>query len=282
MQIDWFTFGAQVVNFLILVGLLKHFLYGPITAAMDAREQRIADRLREAKEKRETAEEEAEAYRQKQAELESARERRLVEAEEEARERRQAMIEEARAEVDRLQAQWAEALRREREMFLQDLAQRVSRETMTLARRTLQELANADLEQQVVRVFVERIEALDDERRSALAEVVGATGDPVEVHTAFELGEEQRQRLSEALAIASDADVEPVFEVDADVGFGIEVRAGEHKIAWSLGSYFAELEEHIRDRIESEITAGAPAESGPAESEPAEAAVPDASASSEA
>ena len=42
MLIDWFTVGAQVVNFLILVWLLKRFLYRPILDAIDAREKRIA------------------------------------------------------------------------------------------------------------------------------------------------------------------------------------------------------------------------------------------------
>jgi len=42
MLIDWFTVGAQVINFAILVWLLKRFLYKPILAAVDAREARIA------------------------------------------------------------------------------------------------------------------------------------------------------------------------------------------------------------------------------------------------
>ena len=46
MLIDWFTVGAQALNFLILVWLLKRFLYKPILDAIDAREKRIADGTR--------------------------------------------------------------------------------------------------------------------------------------------------------------------------------------------------------------------------------------------
>ena len=35
MLIDWFTVFAQAVNFLILVWLLKRFLYKPILHAID-------------------------------------------------------------------------------------------------------------------------------------------------------------------------------------------------------------------------------------------------------
>ncbi len=36
MPIDWFTVGAQALNFLILVWLMKRFLYKPILNAIDA------------------------------------------------------------------------------------------------------------------------------------------------------------------------------------------------------------------------------------------------------
>ena len=41
MQIDWFTVIAQVLNFFILVFLLKRFLYKPILKAIDEREGKI-------------------------------------------------------------------------------------------------------------------------------------------------------------------------------------------------------------------------------------------------
>ena len=48
MLIDWFTVGAQAVNFIILVWLLKRYLYKPILNAVDAREKRIAAELADA------------------------------------------------------------------------------------------------------------------------------------------------------------------------------------------------------------------------------------------
>ena len=65
MLIDWFTVAAQIFNFLILVALLKHFLYGRIINAMDRREARITSRLQDAEEKKKLAEEEAAEYNQK-------------------------------------------------------------------------------------------------------------------------------------------------------------------------------------------------------------------------
>ena len=56
MTIDWLTVGAQVLNFLVLVYLLKRFLYGPVVRAMARREEAIAERQREAQQRKEDAE----------------------------------------------------------------------------------------------------------------------------------------------------------------------------------------------------------------------------------
>ena len=34
MLIDWFTVGAQVLNFIILVWLMKRFLYQPVAGGL--------------------------------------------------------------------------------------------------------------------------------------------------------------------------------------------------------------------------------------------------------
>ncbi len=48
MLIDWFTVGAQALNFFILVWLMKRFLYKPILDAINAREMLVAKQLAEA------------------------------------------------------------------------------------------------------------------------------------------------------------------------------------------------------------------------------------------
>jgi F-type H+-transporting ATPase subunit b len=272
MQIDWFTFGAQIANFLILVWLLRRFLYGPITSAMAEREQRIADQFEEAREKQEEAEAQIAEYRQKREELAAAREERLAEAEAAARERRQEMIEEARAEVERIEEQWTDALRRERADFLQDLTRRTSQEMLELIRRALRDLADADLERRLVRVFLDHLRDLEASRAEALSGAVRTHPDDVLVRTAFDLDEEQRRALTDTLRAVTDTEAEPSFEREAALGLGVEIRAGGHKIAWNLDSYVAQLEERVRSQLDAEIGADAPSTS--AEAPESLAAVP--------
>jgi F-type H+-transporting ATPase subunit b len=52
MLIDWFTVAAQVLNFVILVWLMKRFLYKPILHSIDEREKQVAAELSNADKKK--------------------------------------------------------------------------------------------------------------------------------------------------------------------------------------------------------------------------------------
>jgi len=73
MLIDWFTIGAQALNFLILVWLLKRFLYKPILHAVDAREKRIAGELADADAKKAEAQKERDEFQHKNEEFDQQR-----------------------------------------------------------------------------------------------------------------------------------------------------------------------------------------------------------------
>ncbi len=155
MDLDWFTLIAQVVNFLVLVWLLKHFLYSRIVRAMNEREAKINGRLEEAARKRASAEQEAELFRAKNRELEEHRDQIMARAKEEAEAHRQELMDAARLETETAQVQWLDTLKRERQGLLREFRERLGQEVFTLTRQGLKELANADLEEQIMKVFVE-------------------------------------------------------------------------------------------------------------------------------
>jgi len=87
---DWPHFGAQVINFLIVAGVLTVFAYKPILKALEERKQRIADSLAN-----------AEKIKVELARTEAARQEVLNQANLQANK----LIEEARAAAARVQEQ---------------------------------------------------------------------------------------------------------------------------------------------------------------------------------
>jgi F-type H+-transporting ATPase subunit b len=254
--INWTTVAFQIVNFLILLFLLWLFLYGRIIKAMDEREARIAARLTEAEEKRRQADEQAETFRQKTEQLDAQRDEFLTKAKADADAERKELTAQARAEVDQTRAQWHEAVQREKEGFLQDLRQRATAQTLAIARRALADLAGDDLEGRVLETFLAQIGNLDDAERGKFAEAVANTAEEEEdrhvvVRSAFDLPDDGRQRLTEAVHahIADGTGIR--FETSAELICGIELVAGGTKLAWSIEHYLATLEEDLAEAFET-------------------------------
>lgn len=245
MLIDWFTFFAQIVNFLILVLLLRRFLYGPIMNAMAERERKIADRLNQAEEQRTAAITEIEAYRQKNVNFEQEREQLMRDAQTEVSDRRKAWLQETRAEVNEMRTYWQKALAEEKESFLQMVRQQAGQQTYQVIRRALTDLADADLEAQIVQVFLARLAALPDADIRAIREALQADRAALTLNSGFELDAAQRQTLRNAILGLFGAGQAVQIRMEPDLICGLELAAPGHKVAWSLASYLDELEEAL-------------------------------------
>jgi F-type H+-transporting ATPase subunit b len=248
MQLDWFTIAAQIVNFLVLVYLLKRFLYGPIVNAMDRREKRVTDRLRDAEEREAAADLRASHFERKSKGLDQRRDQLIEQAGEEAAQHRTQLIEAARREVAEAGQRWREELEREQESLLDGLRSQVAIGVAAAARRALQDLASVDLEQRIVSVFHDRLGKLDAAERLRLADAIqgsDATGEPMSVVTAFELSKDQRDALRQALEEQLGQPVELGFSVSAELISGIELRTPDSVLAWSLDAFLGDLEEEI-------------------------------------
>lgn len=250
MLVDWFTVVAQVVNFLILVWLLKRFLYQPVLDAIDARENRVASSLGEAAAKEAEAHAERDRFRQKNAAFDDERAALLNEATEEAKVERQRLIEEARQASDELRAQRQESLRREQESLNDEIARRTRTEVFAIARRTLTDLAGTTLEQRMSEVFADRLRALDADSRKGLAASLKTANEPARVRSAFELGSKQRETIRTALKETFGTDVQVDFEIAPDVISGVELTSNGQKLAWSIADYLESLESSVGELLE--------------------------------
>jgi len=137
MLIDWFTVIAQVINFLILVWLLKRFLYRPILDAIDAREKRIATELADADAKKVEAQQECDAFQHKNEEFDRQRAALLSKAADEANAERQRLLDEARKAADALSARRQETLRNDAHNLNQAISRRTQQEVFAIARKAL-------------------------------------------------------------------------------------------------------------------------------------------------
>jgi F-type H+-transporting ATPase subunit b len=252
MLIDWFTVIAQIVNFLVLVALLKHFLWGRLVQAIDQREQRMEKRLAEAEEKNKGAEQSMAQARARMIEQDRQVEAILEQAKRTAGEKRDEMIRVARDDVRGLETRWHEDLDRERQGFLDDLRRRAAGEILAVVRRALADLACTDIQRCAVQVFLEKLRSFDP---VALADL--RNGDLV-LASALELPPEMQQEIRMALRERLGTDVSLRFELAPAMAWGIELRGNGRRIGWNSEAYIESLEESLKEALEhqAELVAG--------------------------
>ncbi|MEI9991637.1 MAG: hypothetical protein WDM86_16530 [Rhizomicrobium sp.] len=263
MLIDWFTVGAQALNFIILVWLLKRYLYKPILNAVDAREKRIAAELADADAKKAEAKKERDEFHQKNETFDRQRAALLSKATQEAGAERQRLLDEARKAADDLSAKRAEALRSEAANLNQAILQRTQQEVFAIARKALMDLAGASLEERMCDAFLDRLRKMDVNSKANLAKALTTASEPAVVRSAFDLPQAQHAAIQKALNETFPVDIHVRFETAPNLVSGIEVVSNGQKFAWSIADYLGALDKGVGDLLKKKEAPPAKAEAVP-------------------
>lgn len=254
MLIDWFTVGAQVLNFLILVWLMKRFLYKPILNAIDTREKRIAAELADADAKSAEAKREQDEFQHKNEEFDKQRAALLKKATDEAGVEHQRLLDEARKAADALSTKRQEALRKDAQNLSGAITRRTQDEVFAIARKTLADLATTTLEEQFSEVFIRRLATLDESAKAGLGAALTSASEPALVRSALALPAEQQAKLQNAINETFSADIPLRFETVPDLVSGIELTTNGQKVAWSIADYLTSLEKGVTELLKPKDT----------------------------
>ena len=249
MMIDWFTVGAQAFNFLILVWLMKRFLYQPILNAADEREKLIANELSNADKKMAEAQKEKDEFKGKNEELDRQRAALLSKATDEAKAEHQRLLDEARKSAETFRAKRQESLRSEEQFLHQAISARTQLEVFAIARKALTDLASTSLEERLGEVFTRRLREMDVQAKAGLAEALKTASEPALVRSTFDLPAAQRATIQKALNETFSAEIHVRFETAPDLISGIELTANGQKVAWSIADYLASLENGLDELL---------------------------------
>ena len=178
MLINWFTVCAQAFNFLILVWLLKRFLFKPIFSALDEREKKIAAELENADKKKAEAEQQSNEFIQKNDEFDRQRVELMSHAADEAKAERQRIIDNARKEAESLSAKWRNKMQNDANNLNQAIQLQTQQEIFSVARKVLKDIAAVNIEETLGEVFTRRLHELDGQAKAVFAAALKTASDP--------------------------------------------------------------------------------------------------------
>jgi F-type H+-transporting ATPase subunit b len=242
------------------VWLLKRFLYKPILDAIDAREKLIAKELADAAAKEAEATKERDEFQRKNEEFDRQRADLWNKAISDAKSERQRLLDAARKDADTLSAKRADTLLTDARNLNQAISRRAQQEVFSIARKTLTDLADANLEQRMSDVFTQRLRALNGDVKGSLGKALKAAAQPAIVRSAFDLPIAQQAAIQNAINETFAADVHLRFETAPDLVSGIELATNGHRLSWSIADYLTSLEEGVGELLKEIQKAEAKAE----------------------
>lgn len=255
MIVDWFTIIAQVVNFLILIWLMKRFLYKPIRRAIDEREKKIEAKIVEADKKKLEAQNESDDFKRKNEDFDQQHEMLLKKATEDAESRREQHLNEAENAVAALTKKRQESLKSEEEKFIKSLSVRIQREVFLVSKKALTDLSGAALEEQIINQLINQLSKLGDKEKNVLNSSFHKSPGSIKVRTGFSLSEKVRANIEKEVVSylipqATESDSEQVkFEMSKDLICGIEVEAHGQRVSWNLSDYLDSVQQEVQELL---------------------------------
>ncbi len=244
MLIDWFTLIAQVINFLILILLLKRFLYKPILNAIEARKNRIAAEVQSAGDLRIEAEKAKKEYELKIEALESERKSMIAAAREEARVERERRMEEVKEETEALRLRLMQSFNDQRQAIEKQITRKAQEEVLAITRKAFIDLASKDLEEYIVEQFIRQLES--SETWQPHIHHGETSRNRIIVRTAFELNNNYRQRINEVInKNISIRNIQPEFAIQTDLVCGVELQINDHKLDWNFAGYHHSIHQKL-------------------------------------
>ncbi|MEP7278593.1 MAG: F0F1 ATP synthase subunit B [Bacteroidota bacterium] len=247
MKIDWFTVIAQIINFLILVWLLKKFLYKPILNAVNEREKKITDQLKDADNKKTAAQKEQDDFKKKNEDFDQQKKGLLDKAVADATTEKQKLLDGAKADANTLRTNMEKASKEKLKNDTVEFAQKTQKQVFAITRKALTDIASISLEEQSANTFIKHLKELKDDAKNQFIDAFKSNANAILVRSAFELPAKQQAEIHDAVNVTLSADTHLQFKTAPDIISGIELSTNGYKLAWSFSEYLNTLETNISE-----------------------------------
>lgn len=232
MELNWSTFVLEIINFLVLIWILKHFLYKPVLGVIARRRAGIEKTLADVKDIQANAEELKEKYEGRLTEWEHERQQAYKDMLNAIDEERISKTEELQTKLD----QQGEKARVAEERRQEDARRKVEvtalDQAARFATRLLDHASGPDTEKRLVELVINELDSLPDQKIEKLRKNFGKTPGEIVVTSAFPLVNDQRQRLEKLLTDITGTNLSLRFEQKAELMAGLRITVG----AWALGA----------------------------------------------
>jgi F-type H+-transporting ATPase subunit b len=245
MNFDWPTFFLEVVNFFILLWILRRFLYRPVLEVIAARQQKIEVQLQDAANRRAEADAARSACEANLAAWDQEKILVRQTLEQEIAAERERQLRNVRQELAETKARHQAQEEHERQAWRRMTEQQAIDLGSRFVRKLLERVASPELEARLVTALLDDFSKLTKPEAEALKTALNDDG--LEIVSAFPLVPAQRANLAGALSGLAGGPVNPVFREDPTLLAGLLIHTGSRVLAANLRDelrFFQKIDGH--------------------------------------
>ena len=254
MSIDFFTLCAQIINLLILLFLLKKFLYLPILKVLEDRKKLLENEYKVAEIARKKAEVLEKNAQEKYSEIEIEKQKILAQSHEKADALEQKLLAVAKQEFSKARQQWKNKLISEQNSFDLALQNLIAEYFQKFATGALDQMADISLNELFLNKLMQKISAQKQDKKSEFVRDFLVSGE-LELVSAENFDTKTKQRFKDFIKneFMLNEDLEINFSTDKNLICGVVLKNKEQMIEWNLAEYISEFSNNLNTAVSSLI-----------------------------
>ena len=172
MGIDLVTLIAQIINLVVLIWLMKKFLYQPVLKMVSERQALIDEQINQAHQARQQALLQEAQYNKKVADFDAQRTQMLSEARQEVESFKEKLLAESKQAISYSRKNWQAELEQEKQSFDSALQASIVKNFKLFASDALKDMADMDLTILVLDKFKQKVSQMTAHARKQLTESI--------------------------------------------------------------------------------------------------------------
>jgi F-type H+-transporting ATPase subunit b len=237
MLINWYVVVSQIVNFIIVILILKFFLYRPILEKINNHQKKIEDELQDAALKQKQAHDLMAQMEKEKREFDHQSEKRKKKLKEELDQLRDQLLENAKGEVEKQKTVWVEDFKLDQNEAYKEYRNRMTAELFSIVRTSVQSLSHVQLEEAIIDSFLAQIKA---EKEKFLP-----MPSHMQIKTALEISNPMRQKIQTSFQKEFGKEISFEFVTEPRLIAGIALYLDGKKLSWNMEDYLATLQKPL-------------------------------------
>ena len=240
MELSWSTFLLETINFLVLIWILKRFLYRPVLDVIEKRRTAIEQTMNAAKERDESAQMLQQQYEGRLVDWDREKQQLMESLQQEIQTQRKKLVEQLNSELETEREKQAVVQQRKQAELQQQYQAQALAQGARFASKILHTVVTPELDKKLFELTITQLSQMQDENKINLQQTQIKPLDKIVVTSAFQLSDKQQQQLQLALENFQTKSTKPIstltlgYELNSELMAGLRIVMGSWVLRLNL------------------------------------------------